>query len=708
MLKISNKISLYCLIFIVSVVLGLGLRLTLWQWHEAYPLGGDEQEYFGQALTLLREHRYVELRLMRPPFYGLFLAGCIILVDSLVQNLRLIQVGISTLTIFPMIFLSREIMQGRKLGKSYLPLLAGIFCALNYTLAAHATELLTETLFLWGLTWFWYLILRLKRIEKGRKAQLLSVGIGLILGLLCLIRSIALPLIPLSVVWLLWPSAPSSLPSQKDQPLLRVILILFSTFSIILPWTTRNFMTYQALILLDTTGAENLWLDNDPRGREVVKRELYALGEDRAMRQKVAFQQGLRSIIHYPTVFLTKAWAETRQFFALEYTDDLRDRPTIWAPPLEVGMRLIFGDLLWLLLIVLGTYSLGRELCASLSNLSNFSRYLPHWFLGLWGSYIFLTSILFHVEMRYRLPLYPLLIPYAALTFNARPKFPPKGWAILLPLLTLPLTFTHAPYPLLAWQLGWKHYYLAEGKAALKRGELFLAEKAAKQALLKDSKSALAYVLLAQTFMQKGEREAAEKMLREALKVKPAHPYAHLLLGDLLRQKGDFQAAQKEFRAETSSLEDLQTWSWEEFSSPWPQKVLLGAGLDLGFIKGFHLSTEGIPYRWTKGAALIRLKVAGAQTKLLQLQLASGRPVSAPKPLLEVEIEGKKVGSFPVAVEWRTYHLLLPKEVESKTVLSLQSTTFTPRTYDPTSSDGRRLGIKVGKVEILAALADKK
>jgi tetratricopeptide (TPR) repeat protein len=310
--------------------------------------------------------------------------------------------------------------------------------------------------------------------------------------------------------------------------------------------------------------------------------------------------------------------------------------------------------------------------------------------------------------MRYRLPLYPLLIPYAALAFNARPKFPPKGWAILLPPLTLLLTFAHAPYPLLAWQLGWKHYYLAEGEAALKRGELFLAEKAAKQALLKDSESALAYVLLAQTFIQKGEREAAEKMLREALKVKPAHPYAHLLLGDLLRQRGDFQAAQKELSAETYSLEDLQTWSWEEFSSPWPQKVLLGSGLDLGFIKGFHLSTERMPYRWTKGAALIRLKVAGAQTKLLQLQLASGRPVSAPKPLLEVEIEGKKVGSFPVAAEWRTYHLLLPKEVASKTVLSLQSNTFTPRTYDPTSSDGRRLGIKVGKVEILATLADKK
>ncbi len=37
------------------VLLALGLRLLVWRWHRLYDLGGDEREYFEQALTLLRD-----------------------------------------------------------------------------------------------------------------------------------------------------------------------------------------------------------------------------------------------------------------------------------------------------------------------------------------------------------------------------------------------------------------------------------------------------------------------------------------------------------------------------------------------------------------------------------------------------------------------------------------------------------------------------
>src|SRR5687767_13518599 len=73
------------------ILFALALRLLVWRWHEQYGLGGDESEYFNQALRLLREHIYVELNLMRPPLYTGFLATCIYLFDSLVQRLRLAQ-----------------------------------------------------------------------------------------------------------------------------------------------------------------------------------------------------------------------------------------------------------------------------------------------------------------------------------------------------------------------------------------------------------------------------------------------------------------------------------------------------------------------------------------------------------------------------------------------------------------------------------------
>jgi 4-amino-4-deoxy-L-arabinose transferase-like glycosyltransferase len=139
--------------FFIIVLLALGLRLLAWNWHELYDLGGDEREYFNQALTLLRTRAYVELNLMRPPLYTGFLAVCIYLFDSLVQRLRLIQAIVSVLTLAPIYLLARRLF-GRRVG-----FVAALLFALSYTLSAHAAELLTETLFVLGLaTLFWLLV----------------------------------------------------------------------------------------------------------------------------------------------------------------------------------------------------------------------------------------------------------------------------------------------------------------------------------------------------------------------------------------------------------------------------------------------------------------------------------------------------------------------------------------------------------------------
>ena len=206
----------------------------------------------------------------------------------------------------------------------------------------------------------------------------------------------------------------------------------------IAPWTARNYATYGALILIDTTGAENLWLDNnpagsapgDPLGREAAKKQLYALGDDRAARQRLATANGTAAICTHPAWFLQKAWGEAQQFFALEYFDDMRARRAIWVPPLEVWLRLALGDGLWLLLLFGGAIGLwlaptkdeGRKTKAPnvssslVLRLSVVESPTPRWLFVPWVLYILLTSMLFHVELRYRLPIYPALLPYAAWT----------------------------------------------------------------------------------------------------------------------------------------------------------------------------------------------------------------------------------------------------------------------------------------------------
>jgi 4-amino-4-deoxy-L-arabinose transferase-like glycosyltransferase len=139
---------------------------------------------------------------MRPPLYPVFLAGSIVLVDSLVQNLRLVQAVISAATIPFVYLLALEVAWGvGRLGPASrrVALAAALLAALSYTLAANAAELLTETVFLFGLTVALWLIVRAGRTGSWRTAALAGLG----LGALCLVRSVALPLVPLGAVWLL-------------------------------------------------------------------------------------------------------------------------------------------------------------------------------------------------------------------------------------------------------------------------------------------------------------------------------------------------------------------------------------------------------------------------------------------------------------------------------------------------------------------------
>jgi 4-amino-4-deoxy-L-arabinose transferase-like glycosyltransferase len=363
-------------LLLLAFALALALRLLVWHWHEFYPLGGDEQEYLHQALTLLREHRYEELRLMRPPLYGVFLAGTIYLFDSLVQRLRLVQAIISAATVVPVWLLTAELARWYRPAPSppqpptpnpqpptpnprppgWPPLLAALLCALSYTLADYATELLTETLFLFGLTVLLWLLVR--AAAPGERRPYSAAAAGLVLGALCLTRSVGVVLLPLGALWLLSiqtgePGSERSIENRQSK-IGNVLVFVLACALVILPWTVRNYATYGGFILVDTTGPENLWLDNDPAGREAVKAQLYALGDDRATRQQLATARGLEAITGHPQHFARKAWGELLAFFALEYTDDMLERPVIWVPPAEVWARLLLGDGLWLLALLAG------------------------------------------------------------------------------------------------------------------------------------------------------------------------------------------------------------------------------------------------------------------------------------------------------------------------------------------------------------------
>lgn len=708
-------------------ILALALRLLVWRWHARDPLGGDEQEYFNQALTLLRDHRYVELRLMRPPLYTGFLAACMYLLDSLVQRIRLIQAIVSALTVVPVLLLTQRLF-----GRWRVALLAALLCALSYTLAANASELLTETLFVLGLTTWLWLLLGAARDARGVRAGVA----GLMLGGLILLRSVALPLLPLGALWLL-AQAPGTgnqqplgasvrrfaLPGARFYPTLSFML---AAVLVVAPWSIRNYAVYGAVIVVDTTGAENLWLDNnpaaatpaDPLGREAAKRALYELGDDRAARQRLAMRNGLAAIGGDPGWFARKAWGEAQKFFALQYFDDMRARRAIWLPPAEVWLRLLLGDGLWLVLLLGGTAGLWLYQRPGATRQQPHTRFTAHgcwcsdarWVFVPWALYTLLTAGLFHTELRYRLPLYPVLLPYAALALaqlpgrRARWGLRTAGAATTL-LALAATTLLHRPYLGESWMLARKHYALSQSARALAAGDSALAQQAAQAALALDRDSALAQVALARAALLRADQPGALARLGAAIEALQAQPYAHLLRGAILRAQGDTAGATAEFAYERSSQEDLQLWSraaFAPFAAP-PAALEIGVA-DLGFVTGFWLPEPG-GTRWTRGAATLLLAAPPGAGARITLELRAARPAAAPATHVQLLVNGQALGQFAPDDAWRSYSADVPAALigpERQLLVELRSDTFRPRDYDRASPDDRALGVLVRSIALVA------
>jgi 4-amino-4-deoxy-L-arabinose transferase-like glycosyltransferase len=679
---------------LVVVALALGLRLVVWRWRELYALGGDEQEYLAQALTLLRERRYVELELMRPPVYTLFLASSIYLFDSLVERLRLVQAIISVATVPLIYWLTQAIARCTlRVARSDInstrsidafqraPIIAATLMALSYTLAAAATELLSETLFLFGLTLMFCLLLRAGHTKN----------LWLLVSALRVARAANAKQRPIT-----------GLGGSLVAPLVFGVACLL----VVLPWTARNYNVYGAPILIDTTGAENLWLDNDPAGRDAVKAQLIdpAIYDDRAARQRLALERGLAVIREHPTHFLEKCWNELQKLFALEHADDMRARPAIWLPPTEVWARLVLGDALWLLLLGAGIVGLWLAPSATTPDF--------RWVLVPWLLYLALTSIVFHVEPRYRLPAYPALLPYAgwalATLATRHQTIGAKGVAAVATLLLVgSVTLAHRPYASEGWMLARKHAHLWQAQQALAAGDTAAATQGATQALALDETSALSRVVLARAALLDGDKASAERWARAAIAALPAHPHGHLLLGELLRRQQQLDAARAAFGYETASRQDLQAWTMKYLRALPVTRVDVG-DLDLGYLRGFHgcVTANCAPqrppeaYRWTTSEAEVLL--TRPSSGVVRLRFAAPRPAQAPVPQLELLLDGQPLATLEPMDEWQTAEVALPPGNTGPMLLALRASTYRPRDYDPASPDGRMLGVQLDWVEAAA------
>ncbi len=92
-------------------------------------------------------------------------------------------------------------------------------------------------------------------------------------------------------------------------------------------------------------------------------------------------------------------------------------------------------------------------------------------------------------------------------------------------------------------------------------------------------------------------------------------------------------------------------------------------------------------FRWSQPLAALFLYGFQGEPTRLSMRLAGPRPPDAAPAALSLDVNGQSLGAFPVAPDWRRYHVLVPTNPSGETAVVLSSPPFAP------ADDPRELGV---------------
>lgn len=272
------------------LLLGLALRLALWDRLPRSGLIGDEAEYLAAADWLAQGRGFAWHQgwlWTRAPLYPLFLAAHLRIFGMELSPIYITQTLLSLLNVGLVYLLALLVLPAARLlpvtageaqpagDESFkhqaLPAtLAALLTAIYLPFAAYAQMLLSETLYL-TLLLSAFVVLGIWQRGAGtlRRSALLLALAGGLLGLASLTRGLTLAFLPLVAGWLWFGLRRKAADVQVKQPIQRarrggwtVPLWLFAAAFglVLLPWSLYASRTYAGLVLVDTTGAFNLLL----------------------------------------------------------------------------------------------------------------------------------------------------------------------------------------------------------------------------------------------------------------------------------------------------------------------------------------------------------------------------------------------------------------------------------------------------------------
>ncbi len=414
-LQSINQTELLALILLITLTL---ISRLFWAFSDHPKPFSDMEDYYRCAINFLKGDHLAQgpsHLAYRPPLYPLFIAACIKLFpfNSLLY-IRIIQSILSTISTVFVYFICRKILNPVQTdGANPLlnhPKLISFLAALTFANFGgqifFTSLLMTETLFVFLL--LLWIIIGFNCNNSNHYGRLISYS--LLLGVLALIRPIALFFLPVLVFKTLQCIPQPKWPKKVWLPLIGWLLP-------IIPWTIRNFFVLNTFVLITTNSGVNFFLGHNPYYsyydiglKEQIRQELYKkYGQDEVLEDRFFFNQGFQYVLTNPQSLIPHS------LWKLHFLYTLEKKPWPWEDyfrePQVYFMNGLYWPALWwnpffFIMVLAGiTYAFilkaKHGLCLSVICLYSFA------------------CLVFFARTRFRLPIEPFLVIYLWLGFTS-------------------------------------------------------------------------------------------------------------------------------------------------------------------------------------------------------------------------------------------------------------------------------------------------
>jgi len=656
------------LALLATVALAVAVRVAFWsfQARSGAVQAGDPEEYYRAALHLLQGGYYDTGKWIRPPLYPLFLALLFRLLGVDVGAAMLAQALVTGVGV-----LGFAAYAWQRFGRRRTALLAALIAALYLPLASFGSVMFAEGLFVLLMPLALAALDRavFGRAEEGRRTKdegqaspdqrpttndegLTNSALpfyrftvlplyrftalplyrwallaGFLLGLATLTRAVGLFFIPLAalLVWLL---------ARPRRGAWRgAALLLLGAALAVGPWTLRNALVHQRLIVVDTNGAISMWYGSI--GGEAEQRageaRLFAI-PNQADRQAEALRMTLANIRHAPLEFAARARFKIASLLILQ-TRNYASGSIIGIDTRGRQVALVEAEHpLWVSLLADVEYvALALLAIAGLCAAPDWRRTLP---VLVFVALSVLLSAVTIGHPRLRLPIVGALIPYAAFALSLRPRLRSAGRAqtarrLLAGLGCLAFLALIFSTRYITWLRSER--LVLQAQTAASQGDPGRERQLLEQALALDPANALRALDLGDQEAAQGRWGRALADYRRASELEPRNVYSYAMRIQAAQRLGRPDEARAALAAVASydrDTNDLYRWAWDAFTTPAPLRLTPGDPLALGHYEGFAPATPDLPAgRWTLGGARLRL-AGGCGALELRLRGPAGRLVS--------------------------------------------------------------------------------